>query len=183
MRLLPAKKEDVYELLIALVLLGVSLLFFLKKGKADSGGVPGQIARLQATVNTIKNSLDPTIVGETTLTTGMLDSGGDWIGCNVVCRFNFSEAPNAIRANGRIQESLDGLVGSQKFVIDARCSQSLLPTERGQSRAGRSSEVQPFGRVRRWDLGSTVDLPHSGPFPSQTGEPMSVAAQNRSWYA
>jgi hypothetical protein len=155
--------------LITFVLLGVSPLFFLKKGKADSGGVPAQIARLQATVDAIKDSvihIDPTIIGDTTLTTGMLFSGGsDRFACNVVnasetevtvsisfvlgsgrvlqnsiltisphwadgiiaekllgfgyCRFNFSGAPNAIRANGALQEGLDG-VGSYKVVIEAR---------------------------------------------------------------
>lgn len=155
--------------LITLVLLGLSPLFFLKKSKADSGGVPAQLARLQATVNAIKDSvlhIDPTIIGETTLTTGMLLAAlNDRIACNVVnvsdtevvvsisivssfgdvvlnntapvlshravgitadyafpgyCRFNFSGAPNAIRANGALQEEVDGLLGSFKFVTDAR---------------------------------------------------------------
>lgn len=155
--------------LITLVLLGVGNMFFIKKGKADSGGVPAQIARLQATVNAIKDSvvrIDPTIIGETTLTTGMLLAAlNDRIACNVVnvsdtevvvsisivssfgdvvlnttapvlshravgitadfafpgyCRFNFSGAPNAVRANGALQEEVDGLLGSFKFVADAR---------------------------------------------------------------
>lgn len=36
------------------------------------------------------------------------------------CRFNFSGAPNAIRANGALQEEVDGLLGSFKLVTDAR---------------------------------------------------------------
>ncbi|HXG18823.1 MAG TPA: hypothetical protein VNN62_07100 [Methylomirabilota bacterium] len=155
--------------LITLVLLGLGQVFFLKQGKADSGGVPAQLARLQATVNAIKDAvlhLDPTIIGETTLTTGMLLAAlNDRIACNVVnvsetqlivsisivssfgdvvlnnttavlshravgitadfafpgyCRFNFSGAPNAVRANGALQEEVDGLLGSFKFVTEAR---------------------------------------------------------------
>jgi hypothetical protein len=156
-------------ILILLVLFSVASVCFVKQGKAEPGGVPGQIARLQATVNAIKDlvlHLDPTIVGETTLTTGMLLVAlNDRIACNVVnvsetevtvsisivssfgdvvlnnttavlphravgitadfafpgyCRFNFSGAPNAVRANGALQEEVDGLLGSFKFVTDAR---------------------------------------------------------------
>lgn len=155
--------------LITLVLLGVGNVFFIKKGQADPGGVPAQIARLQATVDAIKDSvvhIDPTLIGETTLTTGMLIAGfNDRIACNVVnvsettavvsisivssfgdvehnntvtvfphravgitansafpgyCRFNFSGAPNAMRANGALQEDLDGSLGGFKLVTDAR---------------------------------------------------------------
>ena len=156
--------------LLTLVLFGVGNVCFIKKGKADPGGVPAQIARLQATVNAIKDSvvhIDPTVIGETTLTTGELIAGlNDRISCNVVnvseaevvvsisivssfggvehnntvrvlphravgitadsafpgnyCRFNFSGAPSAIRANGALQEDLDGLLGGFKLVTDAR---------------------------------------------------------------
>jgi len=156
--------------LITLVLLGVGNVFFIKKGEADpGGGVPAQLARLQVTADTIKDSLshiDPTIIGETTLTTGMLIAGfNDRIACNVVnasettavvsisivssfgsvehndiatvlphravgitansafvgyCQFNFSGAPNAMRANGALQEYLDGSLGGFKLVTDAR---------------------------------------------------------------
>jgi hypothetical protein len=158
------------RVLLTLALLSVGNVFFIKKGEADpGGGVPAQIARLQATVDTIRNSLDhidPTIIGETTLTTGMLIAGfNDRIACNVVnvseaevvvsisivssfgdvvhnntttvlshravgitadaafagyCRFNFSGAPNAMRANGALQEDLDGSLGGFKLVTDAR---------------------------------------------------------------
>jgi hypothetical protein len=156
-------------ILILLVLFSVASVCFVKQGKAEPGGVPGQIAKLQATVNTIKDlvlHLDPTIIGETTLTTGLLLAAlNDRIACNVVnvsetevtvsisivssfgdvvlnnttavlphravgitadfafpgyCRFNFSGAPNAVRANGALQEEVDGLLGSFKFVTDAR---------------------------------------------------------------
>lgn len=154
--------------LFTLVLLGVGNVFSLKQGQADPGGVPAQIARLQATVDAIKNSvahIDPTIIGETTFTTGLLLPSGDndRIVCTVVnvseatvsvsisivtnfgivednsivtvpphegvalstskfilagyCRFNFSGAPNSLRANAWFQD-LTG--GSFKFVTDAR---------------------------------------------------------------
>jgi hypothetical protein len=155
--------------LIVLVLFGIGNIFFIKKSKADpNGGVPAQIAKLQATVDALKESvvhLDPTVIGETTLTTGMLlFSAPDAIACNVVnasektvvvsisvvyftgdvleneivtlpphaayghtdketyrtpayCRFNFTGAPNAIRANGAVQEQERFAF---KFVTDAR---------------------------------------------------------------
>jgi hypothetical protein len=133
---------------------------------AEPGDVPAQIARLQATVDTIKDSLDhidPAIVGETTLTTGMLLAGfNDRIACNVVnisetevvvsisivssfgdvvlnnttavlshravgitadfafpgyCRFNFSGAPNALRAGGGFQNLEDGFFKCILFPI------------------------------------------------------------------
>lgn len=130
--------------------------------------MPAQLARLQATVNAIKDSvahLDPTIIGDTILTTGLLLPSGDndRIVCTVVnvseaavsvsisivtnfgvvednsivtvpphegvgintskfilagyCRFNFSGAPNALRANAWFQ---DFESGAFKFVTDAR---------------------------------------------------------------
>jgi len=157
------------QLMLTLVLFSVASVCFVKQGKAEPGGVPAQIARLQATVEAIKDAvlhIDPTIVGETTLTTGMLLAGfNDRIACNVVnvsetevmvsisivssfgdvvfnnttpvlshravgitadsafpgyCRFNFSGAPTAIRANGALQEEVDGVLGGFKFVTDAR---------------------------------------------------------------
>jgi hypothetical protein len=155
--------------LITLILLSIGSIFVSKQSAADPGGVPGQIKQLQATVDEIKESvlrIDPTIVGDTTLTTGMLlpSGGNDRIFCSVVnvsdkdvtvsisvvaisgivkhnniltvpphegsaigstnefilagyCRFNFSGAPNAIRAGGGFQDLESGYF---KFVTDAR---------------------------------------------------------------
>jgi hypothetical protein len=156
--------------LIVLVLLGVGNVFFIKKSKADpNGGVPAQIAKLQATVDALKDSvahIDPAVIGETTLTTGMLYfTFPKSMACNVVnasektvivsisvvwrtgdvllnkivtlapheavmitdeethgapayCRFNFSGAPNDIRANGAIRD--DPSAPDFKVVTDAR---------------------------------------------------------------
>ncbi len=154
--------------LITLILLSIGSIFVSKQSAADPGGVPGQIKQLQATVDEIKESvlrIDPTIVGDTTLTTGLLLPSGDndRILCAVVnvsetavvvsisivansgvvedhsivtvpphegvaintskfilagyCRFNFSGAPNALRANAWLQDLESG---GFKFVTDAR---------------------------------------------------------------